>query len=79
MRDAMEGVWFPVKGLERDARAILAGNGDVAMIGDVLRRAIALPDLIRDAHRVSQDVCTVDSEHTGQLTFTLPATGRRCA
>lgn len=79
LRDAMEGVWFRVKGLEFDARAILAGKGDVALIGDVLRRVLALPDLVREAHNLSQDVCTVDSEQTGQLTFALPATERRCA
>ena len=77
LRDAMEGVWFPVKGLERDARCVLSGKGDVALIGDVMRQAIHLPELLRDAHRIVQALCEVDSDQSGQLT--LPVADRRCA
>ena len=78
LRDAMEGVWFPVKGLERDARCVLSGKGDVALIGDVMRQAIHLPELLREALREVETLCVVDSEQSGQLTLPV-APEMRCA
>lgn len=61
LRDALEGVWFLVKGLERDAQRVLSGAGDVALIGDVMRRLLRLPDLLREALREVETLCVVDS------------------
>lgn len=61
LRDALEGVWFPIKGLERDAQRVLSGKGDVALIGDVMRRLLRLPDLLREALREVETLCVVDS------------------
>jgi hypothetical protein len=76
-RDALEGVWFPVKGLERDARRVLSGAGDVALIRDIVRRLLRLPELLRGALREVEALCEVDSDQSGQLT--LPVADRRCA
>ena len=78
LRDALEGVWFLVKGLERDAQRVLSGAGDVALIGDVMRRLLRLPELLREALREVETLCVVDSEQSGQLTLPV-APEMRCA
>ena len=78
LRDALEGVWFLVKGLERDAQRVLSGKGDVALIRDIVRRLLRLPELLRGALREVEALCEVDSEQSGQLTLPV-APEMRCA
>ena len=77
-RDALEGVWFLVKGLERDAQRVLSGKGDVALIRDIVRRLLRLPELLRGALREVEALCEVDSDQSGQLTLPV-APEMRCA
>lgn len=78
-REAMEGVWFPIMGLDRLAEAVLSGRGDSTMVAELVQGVRRLPHLLRPAHRLLQDLCEAESEDTGQLVFQLPGAGRRCA
>lgn len=78
-RDAMEGVWFPIMGLDRLAEAVLSGRGDSTMVAELVQGVRRLPHLLRPAHRLLQDLCEAESEDTGQLTLIPPEVERRCA
>ena len=79
LRDAAEGVWFPVVGMSRAAQAIDEGRATGTTLRELIRTARIMPQLLREAHAAAQAVCTVDSEDTGQLTLIPPEVERRCA
>jgi hypothetical protein len=79
LRDAAEGVWFPVVGMSRAAQAIDEGHATETTLRELIRTARIMPQLLREAHAAAQAVCTVDSEDTGQLTLIPPEVERRCA
>jgi hypothetical protein len=79
LRDAAEGVWFPVVGMSRAAQAIDEGHATETTLRELIRTARIMPQLLREAHAAAQAVCTVDSEDTGHLTLIPPEVERRCA
>ncbi len=79
LRDAAEGVWFPIVGMSRAAQAIDEGHATGTTLRELIRTARIMPQLLREAHAAAQAVCTVDSEDTGQLTLIPPEVERRCA